>query len=450
MDNLTVGRFSREATFGFELELLMLFREFGVLSPLKLGHKEYGLHPHQIPEEPLDLIKNSDDDHEIHMKRIHYFGNEIAKKLTEAGTATSYREKGHPKDNNEVSELDDTEPMLGEFEGFCYKAYKENTIVPEETMIWTDPKANGGRMDVRPETPDGFFWLGFELVSKVYQFRDFESSKLDLESICRVLRGDYLVSINAGKDSKSRSSRCGVHVHWGLSGGEYDLLAVKRVLTLMWVGEETLMDLHATWRKDAGKYAALLRKGTNMATDNTPRLPNWVNDLGQGNWIDEMVQNVPSEIWETPHHDGSKVQWLWRAKTVGDLAMLIGEVNKSRRASVGIMELLPATSAFPGVVRRSQLNTIEFRHMQGSLHPTLIAAWIEVTANIMRRCVDLSPRDFKASLARIARCAAGTSNVQDLLGALEIVPETRSVFNDFDQQRLDLEADSTASIFLPE
>ncbi|KAI2618648.1 hypothetical protein GGS26DRAFT_595743 [Hypomontagnella submonticulosa] len=449
MDSSTVRKFSEEATFGFELEFLVLFREFGVVSSLKLGYRECGLPSHQISEEPCDLVKGGDTDHEVHMKRLHYFGNEIAKKLTEAGTVTVYREKGHPKDTDEVSELSDTEPMLGEFEKFCYNAYMKNTIVPEETMIWTDPKANGGRLDVRPETQDGYFWLGFELVSKAYQFRDLESSRSDLESICRVLRGNYLVSINAGRDSTSRSGRCGTHVHWGLSGREYDLLTVKRVLTLMWVVEERLMELHATWRKDAGKYAALLQKGTNMAADDTTKLPNWVGNLGKGDWMNEMEQNVPSEIWGTPYDNRLKVKWLWRAGTVGDLAMLVGEANKSRRASVGIMELLPATSAFPGMVRRSQLNTIEFRHMQGSLHPTLIVAWIEVTAQIMRRCVDSPPNDFKAFLTRIATCVSETSKVQGLLRELEVVPEMCNIFNDFNQQRLDQEADSGASIFLP-
>ncbi|OTA66511.1 hypothetical protein K449DRAFT_402585 [Hypoxylon sp. EC38] len=447
MDVSATSRFSDIATFGFEVEFLVLFRESGTKFPLKLSSGDHSRPPQQIPEEPCNLIGSSDNDHEVHMKRLHYFGREIAKKLTEAGIATAYREKGHPKD--ETPNLDNKEPRLGCFDKFCYSSYKENAIVPEETMIWTDPTANGKRMAVRPETQEGYFWLGFEFVSKTYRYQELEFSKSDLEITCKTLRAGFLVSINAGKESKDASSRCGTHIHWGLSGTEYDLLTVKRVLTLMWVVEETLMDIHATWRQNAKKYDALLQQGTNIATDNISKLPSWTADLNKGEWTHDMEQNVPPTVQGSLHCNKPKIQWLWRAETMNDLAMLIGEAKKSRRASVGITELLPAVSDFPGKVRRSQLNTIEFRHMQGSLHPTLIAAWISVTAEIMRRCVDSTPKAFVSALECIAMCVSDKkSTVQELLDKLGIAPETRSVFKTFDQQRLDQEADSGISMFL--
>ncbi|KAI1417679.1 hypothetical protein F5Y13DRAFT_185013 [Hypoxylon sp. FL1857] len=449
MDASVGNGFADIATFGVEVEFLMLFRESGTKLSLELESGDCGRSPQQIPEEPCHLSSSSDDDHEVHIKRLQYFGSEIAKKLTEAGIATVYREKGHPKD--ETPSPDAEGPQLGRFGEFCYTAYKKNTIVPEETMIWTDPTADGKRMAVRPNTPKGYFWLGFEFVSKAYRYCELDVSKSDLEVLCRTLRAEYCVSVNAGKDSESASSRCGTHVHWGLGGTEYDLSNVKRVLTLMWVIEETLMNLHATWRQDARKYAALLQTGTNMATDNTPKLPGWINNLGEGEWIHEMEQDVPARVQESLHRNRPKVQWLWRADTVHDLAMLVGEVKKSRRASVAITELLPATSDFPGKVRRSQLNTIEFRHMQGSLEPVLIAAWISVTAEIMRRCVDSSPEDFASTLGYVATCVSDeNSTAQELLNRLGIASETCSAFRSFQQQRLNWEADSSNSIFLPE
>ncbi|KAI1376735.1 hypothetical protein F4677DRAFT_71985 [Hypoxylon crocopeplum] len=443
MDASTNNKFSDMATFGFELEFLVLCKESRVTSPLQLREGDG-----RIPEEPRGLIDDSDDPHTAHMKRVHHFGAMIAEKITEAGIVTAYREKGHPNDD-EMPDLKEEEPRLGEFDGFCYSCYKRSTIVPEETMIWTDPAAPAKRMAVRPKTPEGHFWLGFEFVSKVYRHRDFESTKSDLEVTCRVLRATYLTSVNAGIDSASASSRCATHIHWGLSGVEYDLVTVKRVLTLMWVVEETLMDLHAAWRRDAGKYAALLQKGTNMATDNTPKLPGWVDDLGKGDWLYEMEQNVPLDVHSSLHRNRPKIQWLWRAETVNDLAMLVGEANKSRRASVGITELLPAASHFAGKVRRSQLNTIEFRHMQGSLHPALIAAWVDVTAGIIRQCVDLSPKEFRSSLMDMTTCVSNkNSTVQELLDKLGVVPDTCSTVRHLNQQQLDLGADTSISTFL--
>ncbi|KAL7626184.1 hypothetical protein AAE478_002954 [Parahypoxylon ruwenzoriense] len=450
MEAPTSGNFSHKATFGFELEFLVLFRELGVADPLKLERNGQQSRPaQQIPEEPHGLAKSDDGPHEVHIKRLYHFGGEIAKKLAEAGIPTSYRDKGHPK-ADEAPYLD-RDPKLGNFGDFCFSSYKENTIVPEETMIWTDPAANGGRMAVRPETPNGYFWLGFEFVSKVYLYRDFDSAKSDLEITCRVLRANYLVSVNAGKDAENRSSRCATHVHWGMGGAEYDLGTIKRILTLMWVTEEKLMNLHATWRQNAGKYAALLQKGTNMARNNTSKLPGWVSDLDKGDWIREMDQNVPPVLQGSLHGNKPKIQWLWRAETVDDLARLVGEASKSRRASVAITELLPATSSFGGKVRQSQLNTVEFRHMQGSLDPALIAAWIDVTAGIIRQCVDLPPGEFSSFLADVASCVSDRNlTVQELLFKLGVARETCMIFGDFNQQRLDEEADQAISMFLPE
>ncbi|KAI2778935.1 hypothetical protein F4815DRAFT_218516 [Daldinia loculata] len=449
MNTSATNSFSDAATFGVELEFIVLFREAGAV-PLKLENGKHSPPTQQVLEEPSGLTGNDSNDHEVHMERIHYFGNEIAKKLAGAGIPTVYREKGHPKDDKAL-DPDDAYARLGDFDDFRYSSYKENSIVPEETMIWTDPTAKGKRMAVRPQTPPGHFWLGFEFVSKAYRYHDFDIMKSDFDSTCRTLRANYLVSVNAGKDSGSASSRCGTHIHWGLSGAEYDLITVKRILTLMWVVEENLMGLHASWRQLANKYAALLQTGTNMATDNAPKLPSWIDDLGKGIWVYEMEQNVPPSVRESLHRDKPKVQWLWRAETVEDLAMLVGEPNKSRRASIGLMELLPATSNFPGKVRRSQLNTIEFRHMQGSLHPTLVATWIEVTAAIMQPCVDLSPNQFRDLLNDVAiYLSSENSNVQGLLNKLGVSREACGLFQEYDQRRLDEEADPEISMFLAE
>ncbi|KAI1104198.1 hypothetical protein F4804DRAFT_201608 [Jackrogersella minutella] len=444
----TLNRFSDIATFGFELEFLVYFRESNITPPLQFKDEKFGRSPQQISEEPYASVKSGNDDYELHMKRLHYFGREIASKLDEAGIVTVYREKGHPKDG-ETLNVDNLGPTLGSFDEFCYGSYKKSTVVPEETMIWSDP-VNGKRMAVRPETEDGCFWLGFEFVSKAYRYPDLESMKSELKIICRTLRANYSVSINAGRDSIHGSSRCGVHVHWGLSGSEYNLLTVKRVITLMWVAEEMLMTLHATWRRDARKYAALLQQGTNMAIDNVSKLPSWIDHLGKGSWSHEMQQNVPTTVQGSLHQNKPKAQWIWRAETMDDLVMLVGEAVKSRKASLAITELLPAASNFTGKSRRSQLNTIEFRHMQGSLHPALIAAWIEVTAAIMRRCFDMSPREFTSVLEDVAACVADrNSTIGNLLDKLGVASETSSIFKTFNQQRLDQEADSKIAVFLP-
>ncbi|XDG00613.1 hypothetical protein ABKA04_000228 [Annulohypoxylon sp. FPYF3050] len=438
MDTSNRSEFSDSGTFGCELEFLVYFSESDIMTLNQ-----------EIPQELHTSLKGDGDDYQLHLRRLHHFGAKIAEKLTEAGVPTIYREKGHPKDDD-APELDQEDAKLGRFDEFCYSSYKQSSIVPEETMIWPDPK-NGKRMAVRPQTKEGHFWLGFEFVSKVYRYHDLRSMKLELEAVCKTLRKNYSVSINAGKDSIHGSSRCSVHAHWGISGKEYNLCTVKRILTLMWVIEDKLMDLHAAWRWEARKYAALLKHGTNIAADNTSKLPDWIDNLGKGGWSHEMEQNVPAKVRNSLHMNRPKVQWVWRAGTVEDLVMLVGEVNKSRRASVAITELLPAASNFAGKVRRSQLNTIEFRHMQGSLDPTLIAAWIEVTASIMCRCIDMPAQEFADFLDVVSTCVSGkNSTIYDLLGELGVAPETSNIFKSSDQDYLNREADSKISVFLPE
>ncbi|KAI1094455.1 hypothetical protein F5B19DRAFT_499792 [Rostrohypoxylon terebratum] len=376
MNTSNRSQLSDLGTFGYELEFLVHFSESDITTLTQ-----------ETPQEPYASLKGYGDDYQLHLRRLHYFGAKIAGKLTEAGVTTVYREKGHPKDDD-APELNQEDARLGSFDEFCYSSYKQSSIVPEETMIWPDPK-NGKRMAVRPETEEGHSFLAWS----------------ELEAVCRTLLSNYSVSINAGKDSIHGSSRCSVHVHRGMSGKEYDLLTVKRVLTLMWVIEDRLMDLHAAWRRDARKYAALLQHGTNIAADNTTKLPDWAGNLSKGDWSRVMEQNVPAE----------------------------------------------GLSNFPGKVRRSQLNTIEFRHMQGSLNPTLIAAWIEVIASIMRQCIDMSAQEFIGLLKVVSTCVSGNnSTIYDLLGELGVAPETSNIFKSSNQECLNREADSTISVFLPE
>ncbi|KAI1505458.1 hypothetical protein F5X99DRAFT_429696 [Biscogniauxia marginata] len=439
MNNLLEDSFEHMATFGFELEFLALFKEYGTLEPWVFKEGE---EPNQtrklFPEEPR-YLGYVGSEHELHMKRLHYFGKQIAELLTEAGVAVKYREKGHPNDDR-VSGLEANDAKLGHFNEFCYDAYKTATVVSEETMIWTDPAVNGRRMSVRPNIQQGYFWLGFEIVSRAYQYRDFASAEEDLATICKTLRSKYIISVNAGRESETDSSRCATHVHWGLSGQPYELLHIKRLLTLLWVAEEELMGLHATCRQSMSKYAALLRKQTNMAMDKTGALPGWFNNIDTGtsaSWREEMEMHVPRLVWESLHRGKPKVQWLWRADGVEDLARLVGESKASRKAAVGITELLPANFKFVGKVRKSRLNTVEFRHMQGSLCPELVVAWIEVTGKIVEICSRYSPEDFKNLLKEVMSCIAEKeSTAYDLLGVLGIGEGLRSIFKVHDQKRL--------------
>ncbi|KAI0025009.1 hypothetical protein F4780DRAFT_489712 [Xylariomycetidae sp. FL0641] len=443
-------RFVTQGTFGFELEFLALFKKPGAIGPWVFSDHDNnnGLSSRTIPEEPTEL-GNDGTEHDVHMRRLYHFGAEMAKRITEAGVETQFRRKGHPVDASLAGgEANDT--PLGEFRNNCYEFYTTTTIVPEDTMIWTDPDIP--RKLVRPDAPAGYFWLGFEVVSKVYPAAERTAAEGDIGIISRALRENYLVSLNAGKDSPAGSSRCAVHVHWGLGGRPYRLLAIRRLLTLLWVAEGELMALHATWRQSAPKYAALLRRGTNMGTAGNARaLPRWAPDadLGTGPWSEEMERNVPASVREALHDGRAKARWLWRAESAQELAMLVGDAQRSRKAAVGIVETLPADASFAGKSRASQLHTLEFRHMQGSLDAARVGAWVRVTGRVVQACVELPAEAFKKLLERAERCVRDeTSSVYELLGVLGVEPETCDVLKRHSQTLLDEQACTENGVFL--
>ncbi|CAJ2506103.1 Uu.00g002330.m01.CDS01 [Anthostomella pinea] len=448
VDQAPKESFRGKATFGFELEFLALFKEFGTKTPWEGGDGTQCTQP--ILEEPPDINKTGSD-HELHMRRLHHFGGIIAQKLTEAGMYAEYREKGHPSaDEVEGQPADDVK--LGPFRGYRYTAYENTTVIPEETMIWTDPLVDGRRMLVRPAAQEGYFWLGFEVVSKAYLWQERQRAEAHLERTCRVLRANYRLSVNTGITSVKDSSRCSVHIYWGIRGLPLPLHNLKRLLTLLWVAEAKLLDLHATWKQEAIKYAAPLQKRTNMAMDKTDMLPSWVDedDAHAAPWRDEMERNVPPFVSQALHNGKAKVPWLWRAETVEDLAKLVGESDRSRKAAIAVTEHLPPQSEFWGKVRKSQLNTVEFRHMQGSLEPELVAAWIHVTARITEVCVDFDADEFHDLLGKVANCVdhGGPTAVYKLLDVLGVQRAVSQVFESHNQDKLDEEAKPEKAMFL--
>jgi hypothetical protein len=248
-----------------------------------------------------------------------------------------------------------TGETLGQRVDGIYTGYKDIiTISEEESHMWyqnTVEEARRGPM--KPNVQEGFTPITVELASRVYRLDEFETAQREIESICRIVRANFNVFVNRGKAPR----RCGTHIHWGC-GREWAADEVKRLLSFMWSFEDTLMDLHASWRRESAMahYVALIRHHTTLAK----QMRRGQTGLDFNALLPRQRQLLRDQATRT----------IWAAQSKRELVALS---SPSRvRGAIGLQEILPVGSDLK--VRNSQLNTIEFRHMQGSLDPGNISA----------------------------------------------------------------------------
>lgn len=244
---------------------------------------------------------------------------------------------------------------LGQLVDGIYTGYKDViTISEEESHMWYQNATEEARRGpLKPNVREGFTPVTIEIASRVYRLDEFETAEREIETICQTIRENFNVFVNRGKAPR----RCGTHIHWGC-GREWTDEEVKKLLSFTWSFEDQLMDLHASWRRDSAmaNYVALLRHHTTLAKQIR---------RGQAGIDFNALQPRQRQILSD-----QAMRTIWAAQSKRELVAL-SSPNKVRGA-IGLQEILPVGSDLK--VRNSQLNTIEFRHMQGSLDPENISA----------------------------------------------------------------------------
>lgn len=350
-----------------------------------------------------------------------------------------------------------------------FDAYAKHwTLSQEESLMYHDK----GREDKMPLQHAGvFWWCGFEVASEVFPGIDEGETKIRL--FCSALRQNFDVAVNLGRGKR----RPGVHVHWSRRGGFSDL-AIRKLLTVMWVIEDSLMDLHASWRygEDGRGYASRLRDNSILSLTedevvdfnlNIQKLPSYTEAMkimentlhGDMHDEDEFRRYVPAPDSNTPSlRDDEHIKRIWRAKTMKDIVELsCCRDGKYLRGAIGLQETLPWDSEHQHMkIRSSQLNTIEFRHMQGSLDPDNIMAWVKVTERIIQVCVPTITTDseYKRILGGLWGYTQQGGQSRHILGMLDIMgvddAEALEFFKKKPQSILDDEWDpDKTDLFLP-
>ncbi|OTA70408.1 hypothetical protein K449DRAFT_393414 [Hypoxylon sp. EC38] len=314
--------------------------------------------------------------------------------------STSSKEVGPPRN------------MLGNFIDGHYEVYNSWTVCKDESGCWY-PEADGelflpGR--VPPIGPEHYSWFSIEIKSKVY--KNLSEMKGDLQKVCDRIRSRFLVSINCGQGH----NRTSTHVHVGRSGNwdpnqedlPFSLVETKKMATAMYILEPVLMEMNAPWKVDNHRYAAQLHGYTHLgrfcnpdARFDSSNLPiesesgrediaYMPSDFDQNfRQCSEIETYLNQSVCDGPHAAG--IYMIWGAGDLTQLAWLLSGRERTRRGAFALHSLVPSKE---NVIKSRHLNTIEFRHMHGSLDAEDIMNWIRIIEKIVSSSTSISDEEY--------------------------------------------------------
>lgn len=270
-------------------------------------------------------------------------------------------------------------------------------------------------------------------------YKDLDFFERDLQKVCDRIRNRFPVSINCGR----KYSRSSTHVHVGRSGKwdpddedlPFDLLEAKKMATAMYMLEPSLMTLHASWKQNYHRYAARLRGYTNLEgfceQERAPEV-DWKAELaGLGPFdpspgpeneaftrkdfrLDDRQRQLMesySPTTESPYV--AALGMIWGADDMTQLAWLLSCREGARRGAFSLHGLVRSKR---GVIGCRNLNTVEFRHMHGSLDVQDIMNWVRIVEKVVSSSVTPSDKNYEEFLRLIFRDESGISGVLGKMG----------------------------------
>ncbi|KAI0179270.1 hypothetical protein GGR52DRAFT_298476 [Hypoxylon sp. FL1284] len=220
----------------------------------------------------------------------------------------------------------------------------------------------------------------------------------------------------------------------------------------MYVLEPALMSLHAPWKRHYHRYAALLSgytyledfskqggppgesqrdsKRDSRDDSSRPAYVDWRKELGHLSPFDQRpcpedkAYTKDNFLLSTQQRQTMKlcslssaglpyrrvIGMIWGADNMTQLAWLISCREGARRGAFALHGLVEKRE---GVIGSRNLNTIEFRHMHGSLDVQDIMNWVRV----MEKVVSISIATCDESYESILQLAP--SNASDIVSVLE-------------------------------
>ncbi|KAI1762862.1 hypothetical protein GGR53DRAFT_397976 [Hypoxylon sp. FL1150] len=354
-------------------------------------------------------------------------------------------------DTNTSGEKPDLNPnVLGEFVDGHYEVYDMWTVCQDGSGGWY-PGVNGHYQPpkIPPIGPEGYSWLSIEIKSQVY--KNLDLFRRDLKKVCDRIRARFLVSINCGQGF----NRSSTHVHVGRSGKwdpddedlPFNLLEAKKMATAMYMLEPALTPLHAPWKKNLHRYAARLRGYSYLGSFSEQERAleaDWERELAGVRPFDltpsredkaytkdsfsldkyqrRLMESYPS-ILESP--DLPALRMIWGADDMTQLAWLVSCRQRARRGAFALHGLARGKE---GVISCRKINTIEFRHMHGSLDAQDIMNWVRIIETVVSSSVEQTcDESYERFLRLIIENKSGIDDILEGMGLKLVIKSAEQI-----------------------
>ncbi|KAF3804991.1 hypothetical protein GCG54_00005736 [Colletotrichum gloeosporioides] len=234
---------------------------------------------------------------------------------------------------------------------------------------------------------------GFEISSPI--FRDRASDCRQILEVLAILRAETRPMLDG---------TCGTHVHVG-SVRPFTLTALKKLACLAWVVDPILSTLVHPVR-GAVHHAAPLRTGSNLAENTSMRS---YEDLVIGGDDKMLVVEIDSHLpmRGLPRRLQDEFTCIWGANDHNRLTGLLAAANGTMppRGSISFDKInCMSGSAFPyGPWEPVLVGTVEFRALEGTLDPVLVAHWARLAVAIVQTAVEAEPAEFFKIMTRLLK-----------------------------------------------
>ncbi|KAI1802060.1 hypothetical protein F4811DRAFT_531453 [Daldinia bambusicola] len=269
-----------------------------------------------------------------------------------------------------------------------------------------------------------YYWFGAEVVSPPLDF-DSQQSIAAVQKVCSVLRSNL-------RCHKPMEVSTGFHVHLGHKHG-WNLLQVKRFITLWVLTESAIIHLH---RKDRGampRWASILMDSTCLAKalfsgsqmerfERAGCKPRSSPGEKTRN-MENMARHVDLKLLDPQRAEF--ILYVWQYATISELTDAMAGVLHEDDFLQPALQLRIRGDKVSDRLGHLATNTIEVRTMHGTLDADHIVQWLAVLRRYLYFSRDAVAEEFLLVTKALSEILKGSKNkVYDILRALEPPPAT--------------------------
>lgn len=171
-------------------------------------------------------------------------------------------------------------------------------------------------------------------------------------------------------------------VHVGCNSAGFPPLTLKKLGTILWLGESRLDRLYAPWRHDV--WHAVSIKVSNLAYNSRSHPPSWKlgTDREYLGWLKDIIDEGVNK-GKIKDKDADSIGTLWRALGVNDIVEMLKPSSRRRlqpyTGAYSFFNLNGSRQTEGGPVK----GTIEFRKPEGTMDPNVAVAWTRVFVKLV-------------------------------------------------------------------